>query len=1553
MRTNIIKLALFIIAFMPVGLFAQNKFTDEDLRNYPHWFDLMQKENPNFFEVKRAYDLYFEKHEKVKGSMWKIFERWAWQYKGAFEEDGTIIPDKIIQSYQRYKKEEKLRGSSSNAGNWTEMGPFEYPVNVSGQETGTGRVNALAFHPTSPNTFWVGAPSGGLWKTIDGGDTYTSNTDQMPTLGVSSILIDPGYGSTNNIMYIGTGDRDAGSAPGLGVYKSTDGGNTWTMSNTGMGNRTVGEMLFYPGSSTTILAATSNGIYKSTDSGSTWTLKSNTNHYKDIAFHPTNPNYVYATASGSFYRSIDGGETWTLITSGLVNNSRMVIGVSAAEPNSVFCLLTGGSQTFQGIFKSTDSGLNFTRITPANHPNILGYNDGDDKSQAGYDLCMLVNPTNANQILVGSVCIHRSDNGGLSFTKKAHWSNQVHADQHVVGLNPLNNRIYEGHDGGLHYTDNYFDTWTNISGGLRIGQTYRIGQAAYNKNLVINGYQDNGTSIVDNGVFYTVAGGDGMESAFDYADPNYVYTTYISTIKRSSAGGFGSWSSIASKDINGINEEGAWVTPYSLHVTDPNTMFFGYKNIWRTNNVKSNPPTWTKISDNLAGTNSYNFLYTDQALADVNIFYAVREDNKLFRSDNVNSGLPIWTDLSSKLPNGNSNIDDVMCHPTDPEIVYLLQSEKIYKSGDRGNTWTNITGTLPSGTDLNCMVFDKFSNEGIYVGTKTGVFFKSASLPDWIAFDGDLPVVDVREMEIYYEGTASRLRAGTYGRGLWETALYNDGTQSPVANFRASQSITVVNQTIKLEDLSSNIPTSWTWTISPGTFTFQNGTTANSQNPDINFTATGFYTVSLTAANSNGSGSKTINSYISVCGMVAPSCTPETQNLGGYGMGIYLFQLNTISFSSSDAEGDNPNPPHGYLNLVSSQNTILAPNTQYTITAQIGQNVNTYKQYWKVYIDYNNDGDFLDANELIYSSPSDVAGVFSIPFTTLANPPVFNQLIRIRIISDFYTISGPCDNPDYGQAEDYGIVFKDLPALTTSAVSSITYNSATSGGNITSQGSSAVIKRGVVWDIRQNPTIDMNWGYTEDGAGTGTFTSILTGLFPSTTYYIRAYAINSDGISYGQQVNFITMTQSPVLTTSNVTDISGISAVSGGNISSDNGSPVVARGVVYNTSSNPDLSNCLSYTQNGTGTGTYSSTMNGLSAATTYYVKAYARNGFSTTYGDEKTFTTLAPDPNQASNITFTQVTPYRMTISWTNGSGTARIVKINSALGFTFPVNGTTYSANSVYSGGEQVVYDGNGNSVTVTGLSPSTNYNFMVFEYTGSGIGTLYNTAAGINNPSAHVTSCMPSFSNNNQGTYLKGLTLNTINNLNNGDGNHYSDFTNLSTNLLVGFTYDVSFQMSYNSEKVSVWIDWNDNSVYETSERLVHDLNCPKQHPVDNPTGITTTSITIPTNAALGTHILRVRASLQYGTDACSNGDYGEVEDYTVTFKDEISWTGVTSADWFVATNWDVRKIPTISDKVVINTASNQPVIGTGMTGNAKKVTAKSGTNLQVIGTLNVKE
>ncbi|HRQ29232.1 MAG TPA: GEVED domain-containing protein [Saprospiraceae bacterium] len=1522
--------------------FAQmNNFSDDELRNYPHWFDLMQKENPNYFEVKKAYDLYFEKHEKARGTGYKNFERWAWKNRGDFDELGFLNPAKLFKSYMRENQNGFNRGPSGNAGNWIELGPKVYPVNVSGQETGTGRVNAIAFHPTDPDVFWIGAPSGGLWQSNDGGDSYFSNTDQLPSLGVSSIIVHPVNPDT---IFIGTGDRDAGNAPGLGVFRSVDGGANWTQQNNGMGDRTVSDMIIHPTNRRTILAATSNGIYKTINSGNNWTLKSVSSHFKDIEYHPTNPNYAYATANGLFYRSTDAGESWVQITSGLIACSRMVLGVTPDEPNSVFCLLTGGSAIFHGIFKSTDSGLNFTRITPSSHANILGYNDGDDHSQANYDLCMLIDPGDADKILVGSINIHLSTNGGLNFTKKTHWSNQLHADQHVVARNPLNGRIYEGHDGGLHYSDDYFTTWTNISGGLRIGQTYRIGQAAYNRKLVINGYQDNGTSIVKDDIFYTVAGGDGMESAFDYSDENYVYTTYISTIKRSNTRGIGGWNIIATEDENGIDEEGAWVTPYSLHVTDPNTMFFGYKNIWRTNNVKSDPPTWTKISNSLGGTNSYNFVYTDQSLADPNTFYAVKENNTVFRSDNVNDLTPGWIDLSGYLPEGNSNIDDIICHPTDPEIVYLIQNEKIYKSGDKGQTWTNITGSIPTSNNLNTLVIDKFGNESLYVGTKTGVYHKNAGLADWIAFDGDLPVVDVREMEIYYGGTASRLRAGTYGRGLWETDLYFVDNQAPVANFAASKTICEVGDDIKLEDLSAISPTSWTWTITPATYTFINGTNSGSQHPEVEFSASGLYTITLNVTNSYGSNSKTINKYIQVFSIVAPNCTPVTQNLGGYGMGIYQVQLNTINYYSSDAQGDNPNPPKGYLNLISTQNTILLANTQYTFTAQIGHNVNSYKQYWKVYIDYNNDGDFEDANELIYSSPSAVAGVYSTTFTTLSNPPVVNQLIRLRIISDYYTLSGPCDNPDYGQAEDYGIIFKNLPSLSTNNITDITYNSAESGGNITQQGGSAVIARGLVWNIRSGATLDNNWGYSENGSGTGSFTVTIPALSANTLYYVRAYAINSDGIAYGNEEIFTTLDQIPEVSTTTPFQVLYLTATSGGNITDDKGKTILERGVVWNTTGEPSLSSCIGKTTDGTGSGIFVSNITGLNTNTQYYVKAYARNSYGIGYGEEKTFTTLPEDINQSSNIIFSEVSTSKIKLEWTNGTGASRIVKINNVNSFTLPVNGTNPSANTVYAGGEQVIYNGSGNSVTVTNLNPATTYYFHVFDYNGSGASTVYNIAPGNGNPTSRATYCLPTYANGDVQTHIKGFIINKINNI--SGSSHYTDYTNLSTALLAGETYDVSVEMSYNTLRVSLWIDFNDNSIFETSEKLLSDLSCPGNH-------TTTTQITIPSSVDPGSHVLRVRAAWSSGYDACAVGNWGEAEDYMVEIKDFFTWDGSSSNNWNTGSNWDVGKVPGTGDIVEIENVANEPVIQVGQTVNVKKVTFLNGSEIEVNGTLNVEE
>jgi uncharacterized protein (TIGR02145 family) len=193
--------------------------------------------------------------------------------------------------------------------------------------------------------------------------------------------------------------------------------------------------------------------------------------------------------------------------------------------------------------------------------------------------------------------------------------------------------------------------------------------------------------------------------------------------------------------------------------------------------------------------------------------------------------------------------------------------------------------------------------------------------------------------------------------------------------------------------------------------------------------------------------------------------------------------------------------------------------------------------------------------------------------------------------------------------------------LTTTNVTSITATSAISGGDITSDGGASITARGVCWSTSENPTISNS--KTINGTGIGSFTSSLSGLSPGTTYYVRAYATNSVGTGYGNAVSFTTQPiELPALTTIELTSVTMVSAVGGGNITNDGGASITARGVCWSTSENPTISN--SKTSNGTGTGSFTSSLSGLSPSTTYFVRAYATNSAGTAYGNELSFTTTS-----------------------------------------------------------------------------------------------------------------------------------------------------------------------------------------------------------------------------------------------------------------------------------------------------------------------------------------
>jgi PKD repeat protein/photosystem II stability/assembly factor-like uncharacterized protein len=1113
-------------------LFSQNDQIDKTQNGF--WLEMMQDPNVDFYELQKDFNRYWENKSDHKGNGYKIFRRWEYINESRVLDNGKLhSPDYVMNEYQKYLSTHDADKSAS--GNWSLVGPSAYPTNATGQPTGIGRVNTIAFHPTDVNTIYVGAPAGGFWKSTDGGSSWTNFSSNMPTLGVSSILIDP---TDTDIIYLGSGDRDGGDAFGLGVFKSTNGGGSWSQINNTMGNVTVGEMIMHPGDHLTILAATSGGVYKTTNGGTSWIQKMSGN-FKDIKFNPGDPDIVYATYYSSYYgakflRSDDNGDTWSEITSGIPNGgtsaagARMVIGVSADEPSYVYLVqIKESDKTFQSLLRSTNDGLSFS--VRSTTPNILDYAcDGSGgASQATYDLCITVDPADGNTIYVGSLNNWKSTDGGATWDIVSHWvgsdygtscAASVHADQHYYAWN--DGKLYVGHDGGITYTSNGGTSWTEITGGLEINQIYKLGQSATNADLVIFGQQDNGTAVGLGTTITTVSGGDGSESLIDYSDENYRYACYITgNILRSTGGNYRA----IYEAVNGLTEDGPWITPYIMHDTDPNTLFAGYQNVWRTNNVKTANHTdvqWSAISSG----ETVNCIAVEQSPANVDILYVVRSGS-IKRSDNANATAASVTWTACSLPGGNTPTD-LEAHPTDANIVYATAGYGVYKSTDKGASWTDISGTLPS-LFTNNLVYDVNSNEGLYVCNQTSVFYKDADMADWVMFSTGLPIVDVRELEIYYdsEGTQNKLKAATYGRGLWQSDLYEGGVLNPtdftatvtgntqitldwnlsggnnvmlayntsstfgtpvdgdtysasasipgggtviyngsnttfahnslnpltqyyykiwsyngstqysagatanattiesVADFSYDASISCTGSlTVNFTDASIGAFGSWAWDVN------NDGTTDyTTQNPSHTYSSPGIYSVKLTI---NNGADEIIKDDLIIVLSSEPTentgCSLTAHSNTNYGMGLSRFALGNIDNTTPAAD-------NYYNNYTCDKASTLTLNTSYDVTITTGT---AYDEGVRVYIDYNDDGDFLDADESVLSFPAG-QGSRTLSFNTPSSGPILDKGLRLRVLTKYSGVpSNSCDNGSYGFAEDYTVYFKAVVPTWTGAVSS-------------------------------------------------------------------------------------------------------------------------------------------------------------------------------------------------------------------------------------------------------------------------------------------------------------------------------------------------------------------------------------------------------------------------------------------------------------------------------------------------------------------------------------
>lgn len=847
---NKVLLILFSVSFLAYSQ-AQTLEQGEN-QSTATWVQMMQDPNANFYDIQAAFYSYWEGKTIEKGKGYKVFKRWEHYMEPRVYPTGNIkLPSQTYENYKLWERDAEIRTEKSLSGDWSFLGPIGKPVGG-----GAGRLNFVRFDPNNINTIYVGAPDGGLWKSTDNAVSWSTNTDQLAVIGCSDLAINP---TNSQILYLATGDGEASDSYSVGVLKSTDGGTTWNTTGltwTASQGRTISKLLIDPSNPNMLLAATSAGLWRTIDAGVTWTSV-NTGPYNDIEFKPGDSNTIYATGS-SLRKSTNNGANWTTISSGLPSSNveRISIAVTAANASYVYLLYGQSSdQGLLGIYRSTDSGTTFTQRADGS-PNYLGWNsDGSDSGgQAFYDLTIAASPTNAEQVLIGGVNTWKSTNGGQNFTIMSHWTGSgapyAHADHHDIQY--LNGTtIYDANDGGLFKSTNTGTSWSDVSANLVIAQQYRIGTSASTQNLIIAGHQDNGTNRLNGATWTQVYGGDGMDCFIDRTNNSIMVGSYVYGDYYKSTNGGSSFSDIT----NGLpvgQGSAEWLSVIHQDPVTANTYYAGGRSaLYRTTNGGS---SWSAL-----GTPTGSGSVVEFAIAPSNnqVIYAIK-NNSISKSTDGGTN---WTSITAGLPISGLLLTNVAVSNTDANVVYVTFSgynvaNKVFKSTSGGTSWSNITSGLPN-VPCNTIVYHNSSaNDAVYVGTDVGVFYKDNNLASWTMYSTNLPRVAVRDLEIFYP--TGRLRAGTYGRGTWDSDLYTNATL-PVAGFTANSQVVCGGQTVTFTNTTGGGATSYEWSFTGGT-----PSTSTAINPTITYNIPGMYAVQLIAINGIGSDTLLQTNYITV-----------------------------------------------------------------------------------------------------------------------------------------------------------------------------------------------------------------------------------------------------------------------------------------------------------------------------------------------------------------------------------------------------------------------------------------------------------------------------------------------------------------------------------------------------------------------------------------------------------------------------------------------------------------------------------------------------------------
>ncbi|MEM6453528.1 MAG: hypothetical protein AAF772_00400 [Acidobacteriota bacterium] len=679
----------------------------------------------------------------------------------------------------RLKIEAKAQIEAEEALRSTESAFADAYIESIGPGNVGGRMRAIAVDPNDPDVLLAGSVSGGLLKTEDGGEHWRFVNDFMPTLAIGSLLVDP---DDPRVVWAGTGEgyNNSGSAQGLGIYRSTDFGDTWTVlpSTETLDFWYVNRMARIPGTSV-LVAATHTGLWRTEDDGVSWTRvvhASFGNGFTTVVVDPSRVDRLYAFlfASGDgnrrVYRSVDAGLSWQSLgdAEGLptTNVGRMEIAVGT--DGVVYVLATNGFYETRGLYRSEPGGSAFQK-TAVNQSFI--------QRQGWYNLYVAVDPSNSDRVYVGAVNSFRSENAGFNFrqigsTNRHPPASQsfVHADAHALVFHPTDPSVFWiATDGGVFRGENYGAAFTDLNNDVRVTQPYDLAVHPDGTRAII-GTQDNGTLLYhgDDETWLWVVGGDGGFCAWDQQEPDVVWaSTPHANLLVSHDGG------VTYVDAQGPPDSAGspFIAPFMLDPSDGSRLVVATDNIFFAENARQAAQGQASWQDVTGWIGRFGVSALEISPLDSTVAYVSNFESNLYRITDL-GGANVMTDIfvDGQLWAGPISTIEVDIHDPTGQTLYVGGSgyfaSRVWKTVDGGLSWINMSPSLPAIPVFDIAV-DPVEPGRIWVATELGLWTTDGrDVGERFIWERvDVAVPWTRVTQLLWRGNT--LWMSTYGRGVF------------------------------------------------------------------------------------------------------------------------------------------------------------------------------------------------------------------------------------------------------------------------------------------------------------------------------------------------------------------------------------------------------------------------------------------------------------------------------------------------------------------------------------------------------------------------------------------------------------------------------------------------------------------------------------------------------------------------------------------------------------------------------------------------------------------